>query len=210
MFAVFPFQSAGGYAAPHQMSGPNAAFQGAPSAPGRSSMQSMESGICRQSYVSSSSSSSLGSLDHLEGGGGGGGGGGCSGGSGGGCSGNNAAMDADSAYSSTGTASARSLCVLPGCAASAPCSLRAWLQEAGLTQCAEPLLGAGYDLGTVTRMTPEDMMAAGITNPQQRKRLKAELTRAAISDGLPDFIPVRLRGAAQCTSYSFHIHLLLL
>ena len=43
---------------------------------------------------------------------------------------------------------------------------------------------------TISRMTPEDLNAIGITKPAHRKKLKAEISRLNISDGLPDFIPV--------------------
>ena len=44
---------------------------------------------------------------------------------------------------------------------------------------------------TISRMTPEDLNAIGITKPAHRKKLKAEISRLNISDGLPDYIPVR-------------------
>ena len=39
-------------------------------------------------------------------------------------------------------------------------------------------------------MTPEDLTAVGIKKPNHRKRLKEEIGRLNISDGLPDYIPV--------------------
>ncbi|XP_037293871.1 caskin-2 isoform X3 [Manduca sexta] len=48
---------------------------------------------------------------------------------------------------------------------------------------------AGYDLPTVTRMTPEDLTAVGIKKPNHRKRLKAELANLNVPDNLPDYIP---------------------
>ena len=40
------------------------------------------------------------------------------------------------------------------------------------------------------RMTPEDLTAIGIKKPNHRKRLKAEISKLNIPDGLPSFIPV--------------------
>ncbi len=42
-----------------------------------------------------------------------------------------------------------------------------------------------------SRMTPEDLTAIGIKKPNHRKRLKAEISKLNIPDGLPNFIPVR-------------------
>lgn len=56
----------------------------------------------------------------------------------------------------------------------------------------DKFITAGYDMPTISRMTPEDLNAIGITKPAHRKKLKAEITRLNISDGLPDFIPVRI------------------
>jgi hypothetical protein len=39
-------------------------------------------------------------------------------------------------------------------------------------------------------MTPEDLTAIGIKKPNHRKRLKAEISKLNIPDGLPSFIPV--------------------
>ena len=39
-------------------------------------------------------------------------------------------------------------------------------------------------------MTPEDLTAIGIQNPAHRKKLKSEISKLNISDGLPNHIPV--------------------
>jgi len=49
---------------------------------------------------------------------------------------------------------------------------------------------SGYDMPTISRMTPEDLNAIGVTKPAHRKKLKHEITRLNICDGLPDYIPV--------------------
>lgn len=70
--------------------------------------------------------------------------------------------------------------------------LRAWLTDLRFEEYYEKFISAGYDMPTISRMTPEDLNAIGITKPAHRKKLKAEITRLNISDGLPDFIPNRL------------------
>ena len=38
-------------------------------------------------------------------------------------------------------------------------------------------------------MTPEDLTAIGVQNPSHRKRLRAEISRLNIGDGLPEYVP---------------------
>lgn len=59
-----------------------------------------------------------------------------------------------------------------------------------MEEYARLFIEAGYDLPTVTRMTPEDLTAVGIKKPNHRKRLKAELANLNVPDNLPDYIPV--------------------
>ena len=49
---------------------------------------------------------------------------------------------------------------------------------------------AGYDLGTITRMTPEDLTAIGITNPHHREVIKAHIEELQVNDSLPHYVPV--------------------
>ena len=41
----------------------------------------------------------------------------------------------------------------------------------------------------MVRMTPEDLTAIGVQNPSHRKRLRAEISRLNIGDGLPEYVP---------------------
>ena len=41
----------------------------------------------------------------------------------------------------------------------------------------------------LARMTPEDLTAIGIQNPSHRKRLRMEISRLSIWDGLPEHVP---------------------
>lgn len=51
---------------------------------------------------------------------------------------------------------------------------------------------AGYDLGTIARMTPEDLTAIGITNPHHREVIKAHIEELQVNDSLPHFVPVSI------------------
>ena len=42
----------------------------------------------------------------------------------------------------------------------------------------------------IFRMTPEDLTAIGIKNPAHRKKLKSEISKLSISDGIPNHVPV--------------------
>ncbi len=68
--------------------------------------------------------------------------------------------------------------------------LNAWLTDLGFECYFTLFISAGYDLPTISRMTPEDLTAIGIQKPNHRKRLKMEISKLDIHDGLPDFIPV--------------------
>jgi CASK-interacting protein len=48
---------------------------------------------------------------------------------------------------------------------------------------------AGYDLGTIVRMTPEDLTAIGITNPHHREIIKAHIDDLQVNDNLPHYVP---------------------
>jgi hypothetical protein len=64
----------------------------------------------------------------------------------------------------------------------------AWLRQVGHEEYHPLFARAGYDLATITRVTPEDLTAVGIQNPAHRKRLKTEIARLKISDGLPEHV----------------------
>ncbi|ESO12239.1 hypothetical protein HELRODRAFT_105246 [Helobdella robusta] len=64
-----------------------------------------------------------------------------------------------------------------------------WLESINQTDCFHLFLQSGYDMHTVSRMTPEDLTAIGITFPSVRKRLAIEISRLQIPDGIPNFWP---------------------
>ncbi|CAF0794413.1 unnamed protein product [Rotaria sp. Silwood1] len=65
----------------------------------------------------------------------------------------------------------------------------AWLREFSYENYAENFITNGYDIQTIARMTPEDLTAIGITHPSHRRKIKSEIARLHLPDGLPDFKP---------------------
>ncbi|XP_077380551.1 caskin-1-like isoform X2 [Festucalex cinctus] len=68
----------------------------------------------------------------------------------------------------------------------------AWLGEFQLHFYTTHFLTAGYDLDTVSRMTPEDMTAIGVMKPGHRKKLMSEISKLPSADWLPDHKPANL------------------
>lgn len=67
--------------------------------------------------------------------------------------------------------------------------LTTWLKNLHFEEYAHLFLQAGYDMPTISRMTPEDLTAIGITKPAHRRKLKSEISNLNISDGIPDYKP---------------------
>lgn len=67
--------------------------------------------------------------------------------------------------------------------------LKSWLSSVHFEEYFPLFIQAGYDMPTVSRMTPEDLTAVGITKPLHRRNLKAEIAKLNISDGIPDYKP---------------------
>ncbi|KAK1344706.1 hypothetical protein QTO34_013404 [Cnephaeus nilssonii] len=64
-----------------------------------------------------------------------------------------------------------------------------WLATFQLQLYAPNFLSAGYDLPTISRMTPEDLTAIGVTKPGHRKKITAEISSLSIPDWLPEHKP---------------------
>lgn len=64
-----------------------------------------------------------------------------------------------------------------------------WLSEFQLEQYTVNFLNAGYDVPTISRMTPEDLTAIGVTKPGHRKKISLEIGNLSIPDWLPEYIP---------------------
>ncbi|XP_038548945.1 caskin-1 isoform X3 [Micropterus salmoides] len=67
-----------------------------------------------------------------------------------------------------------------------------WLSDFQLQVYAPNFLGAGYDLPTISRMTPEDLTAIGITKPGHRKKMTSEINKLSVNDWLPEQKPASL------------------
>ena len=74
---------------------------------------------------------------------------------------------------------------------SQPENVSSWLSSLGYEFYIPLFINAGYDLATVSKMTPEDMTAVGVQLPQHRHKLMTAVTKLQQlqDDGLPDFIP---------------------
>uniref|UniRef100_A0A3P9P7A7 CASK interacting protein 2 n=1 Tax=Poecilia reticulata TaxID=8081 RepID=A0A3P9P7A7_POERE len=64
-----------------------------------------------------------------------------------------------------------------------------WLSDLQLQQYTGNFLNAGYDVPTISRMTPEDLTAIGVTKPGHRKKISMEINNLNIPEWLPEYIP---------------------
>uniref|UniRef100_H3CLZ0 CASK interacting protein 2 n=1 Tax=Tetraodon nigroviridis TaxID=99883 RepID=H3CLZ0_TETNG len=64
-----------------------------------------------------------------------------------------------------------------------------WLSDFQLEHYTGNFVSAGYDVPTISRMTPEDLTAIGVTKPGHRKKISMEITNLNIPEWLPEFIP---------------------
>ncbi|KAM8723936.1 caskin-2 isoform 7-T7 [Acanthopagrus schlegelii] len=64
-----------------------------------------------------------------------------------------------------------------------------WLSEFQLEQYTANFINAGYDVPTISRMTPEDLTAIGVTKPGHRKKISIEINNLNIPEWLPEYIP---------------------
>ncbi|XP_018617279.2 caskin-2-like isoform X1 [Scleropages formosus] len=67
-----------------------------------------------------------------------------------------------------------------------------WLSDFQLEQYTSNFLNAGYDVPTISRMTPEDLTAIGVTKPGHRKKISLEIGKLSIPEWLPDYVPTDL------------------
>ncbi|XP_012933564.1 caskin-2 isoform X1 [Heterocephalus glaber] len=67
-----------------------------------------------------------------------------------------------------------------------------WLSEFQLEGYTAHFLQAGYDVPTISRMTPEDLTAIGVTKPGHRKKIASEISQLSIAEWLPSYIPTDL------------------
>ncbi|CDW58914.1 CASK interacting protein 1, CRA c [Trichuris trichiura] len=67
--------------------------------------------------------------------------------------------------------------------------LLTWLDSIGFKQYAANFIDSGYNVQTVSRMTPEDLRAIGITKPDHRMKITAHLKRFVVPDSWPSYRP---------------------
>lgn len=65
-----------------------------------------------------------------------------------------------------------------------------WLRELSMEEYAPLFSEAGYDMPTISRMTPEDLTAIGIKKPRHRERIKQHIDSLQLPDNLPHYVPV--------------------
>uniref|UniRef100_A0A8C7N1Z8 CASK interacting protein 1 n=1 Tax=Oncorhynchus kisutch TaxID=8019 RepID=A0A8C7N1Z8_ONCKI len=67
-----------------------------------------------------------------------------------------------------------------------------WLSDFQLQVYAPNFISAGYDIATISRMTPEDLTAIGVTKPGHRKKMTSEINKLSVTEWLPDQKPASL------------------
>ncbi|XP_029432098.1 caskin-1-like isoform X2 [Rhinatrema bivittatum] len=67
-----------------------------------------------------------------------------------------------------------------------------WLCKFQLQLYAPNFISSGYDIPTISRMTPEDLTAIGVTKPGHRKKIASEINNLNIGEWLPDYKPANL------------------
>ncbi|NXE70740.1 CSKI1 protein, partial [Calcarius ornatus] len=67
-----------------------------------------------------------------------------------------------------------------------------WLCKFQLQLYAPNFINAGYDITTISRMTPEDLTAIGVTKPGHRKKIASEINSLSIPEWLPEYKPANL------------------
>nr|XP_033770868.1 caskin-1 [Geotrypetes seraphini] len=67
-----------------------------------------------------------------------------------------------------------------------------WLCKFQLQLYAPNFISSGYDIPTISRMTPEDLTAIGVTKPGHRKKIASEINNLNTAEWLPDYKPANL------------------
>nr|XP_027199757.1 GATA zinc finger domain-containing protein 7-like [Dermatophagoides pteronyssinus] len=70
--------------------------------------------------------------------------------------------------------------------------IHVWLQKIQLSQYEQNFLDACYDMSTISRMTPQDLIAIGITDPKARSLFTNEIQKLKVPENLPDYRPSSL------------------
>lgn len=70
--------------------------------------------------------------------------------------------------------------------------LDVWLKSIGCQEFVRNFIDSGYNVSTLSRLTPQDLTAIGVTDPSKRQKLLAEIKRLNLQDGIPNFMPAGL------------------
>ena len=68
--------------------------------------------------------------------------------------------------------------------------IHVWLEKINMAKYEKNFVDAAYDMATIVRMNPQDLIAIGITDPQARSILTSEIQKLKIPDNLPSYRPV--------------------
>nr|XP_033816240.1 caskin-2 isoform X2 [Geotrypetes seraphini] len=71
-------------------------------------------------------------------------------------------------------------------------AIYSWLNEFQLQMYTAHFINAGYDIPTISRMTPEDLTAVGVTKPGHRKKISTEISKLSVAEWLPNYTPADL------------------
>ena len=64
-----------------------------------------------------------------------------------------------------------------------------WLNYLGFPNYLQLFVSQGYDLASIARVTPQDLIALGITQPNHRRKLIQDIHEWNITDGYPSYVP---------------------
>uniref|UniRef100_A0AC34GUU7 SAM domain-containing protein n=1 Tax=Panagrolaimus sp. ES5 TaxID=591445 RepID=A0AC34GUU7_9BILA len=64
-----------------------------------------------------------------------------------------------------------------------------WLNSLGFSNYLQLFVSQGYDLASIARVTPQDLIALGITQPNHRRQLIQDIHQWNITDGYPSYVP---------------------
>lgn len=67
-----------------------------------------------------------------------------------------------------------------------------WLRSIDCKEFVAKFIDSGYDMPTISRITPQDLTAIGVTEPQKRLKILTEIKKLNLQDGIPNFVPASL------------------
>lgn len=68
-----------------------------------------------------------------------------------------------------------------------------WLKSIDCQEYLCKFVSSGYDMPTISRVTPQDLTAIGVTDPAKRQKIITEIKKLNLQDGLPNFEPMNLK-----------------